>query len=87
MMRLKNWLLCFFLPVAFITGSLLFSTTTQAQELKNVITDIKLWDSGNNIELRKIKVVIINLTFILTCLPTMVSYKMGIRLLLQFRQE
>ena len=46
-MKFKAWLLFFLLPVLFLLDMNVFAETAQAQNLKNAITEIKLWDHAN----------------------------------------
>ncbi|WP_314864878.1 Cna B-type domain-containing protein [uncultured Streptococcus sp.] len=53
-MKLKKWLLFLMLPLLFLLDLKLFTTTAQADALKNAITDIKIWDHSNGREATKV---------------------------------
>ena len=53
-MKLKKWLLFLMLPLLFLLDLKLFTATTQADALKNAITDIKIWDHSNGREATKV---------------------------------
>ena len=53
-MKLKKWLLFLMLPLLFLLDLKLFTSTAQADVLKNAITDIKIWDHSNGREATKV---------------------------------
>ncbi|OFU69669.1 cell wall anchor protein [Streptococcus sp. HMSC10A01] len=53
-MKFKAWLLFFLLPVLFLLDMNVFAETAQAQNLKNAITEIKIWDHANGREATKV---------------------------------